>query len=265
MMKNKIVTVKNYVCGYEKFDFHRLFLNSESKTERLPINVFMVEHRQFGCLLIDTGCGSAMKRNPIQYALYKKQHAVEFTQEQSIVAQLKSEELDTVAVKKVLLSHAELSCCGELPAFEQSEVLSTAQVLDNLPNKLIPPRKRAVGVYESDIFLKKYFKWNYDVLGDGSIIAVDIGGHSKAMVGFYLPEHQILFMADAAIDERVLSKEWVPSPKLLSYQYDADRYLSVLANLRHLYKEHREVKIIFQHSQCPSVLVEYGQRSVTNE
>lgn len=263
-MKNKIITIKRYICGYEEFDCKELFRNSKYEKEILPINVFLIEHRKFGNILINTGCSSVLKKNTVQYTKLKTQRKISFKDSDAITEQLLSEDIDPVCIKKVLLTHCDPECCGALPLLPRYELISTAQVLcvlamalpaegvmrSTLPEKNI--KKSATGIFKGTTILRDYFKWIYDVLGDGSVLAVDLSGHAKAMTGFYLPEKNIFFAADAAIDERIFEENPVPTEKLLDLQYDADDYISTIMTLRRFHHNHPTTQLIFTHSQYDS-------------
>ena len=75
-MKNKIITIKRYICGKEEFDFSELFVNTEYGTEILPINVFLIEHKKLGNILINTGCSNLLKKNAVQYSALKTKHKI---------------------------------------------------------------------------------------------------------------------------------------------------------------------------------------------
>ena len=257
----KIVSMKVLHCGYEEIKMSEMYLNTDFKTEKLPVNVILLEHRKFGHILINTGCSKEMKRNPAAYAKYLMKHKVTFTKEDTLIAQLEKENMDALCIKKVLLTHINAECCGALPLLPKYELLSTAQLLcvmkfdndgDSIIKSTFPKENvvmKAFNVYKGDTPLKSCFKYVYDVLGDGSILAVDISGAANAMTGYFIPEENVFFAADAAIDERVLDNDLFPSEKLLAMQYDPDDYISVTATLRKLHREFPEIKFIFSHSK----------------
>lgn len=257
----KIVSLKILHCGYEEFKMSELYMNTDFKTEKLPVNVILLEHRKFGHILINTGCSKEMKKNPAAYAKYIMKHRITFKKDDTVIAQLEKEHMDPLCIKKVLLTHANAECCGALPLLPKYELLSTAQLLcvmkfdndsDNIIKSTFPKDNipmKAFNVYKGETPLKSCFKYVYDVLGDGSVLAVDISGAANAMTGYFIPEENIFFAADAAIDERFLEMDLFPSEKLLSMQYDADDYISVTATLRRLHREYPEIKFLFSHSK----------------
>ena len=259
-MSNKILSLKRYVCGREAFRFSDLYINTSDGEEELPINVLLLEHRKYGHALVNTGCTDLLKKNKAQYLQDRQRHKIHFEEGDSIIAQLRQDGMDPLLIKKVLLTHCSPECCGALPLLPRYEIVSSAQVLcllktreidedmmkATLPEKVIPVR--AAGLFQGETLLKAYFKWIFDIFGDGSVLAFDLSGHRSEMTGFYFTESRFLYAADAAVDERVLTQELVPSEKLLSQQSYPDEYLVSLMALRRLHREHPEITIRFLHS-----------------
>ncbi len=258
---NKIISIRQFVCGEEVFNFSDLFINSDSGEQTLPVNVLMLEHRKLGTILINTGCTGLLKKKLPQFISYKQKHKLRFEDPDSITEQLDKENIDPLVVKKVILTHCSPECCGALPLMPKYELISSAQVLcliktrdtdedmmkSTLPDDSIPIK--AAGIFNGQTFLNNYFKWVYDISGDGSVLGFDLKGHSRAMLGLYFTESRLLYAADAAVDERVLDEGLVPSDKLLSLQSDADDYLVTLSTLRRLHRENPDVTIRFLHSR----------------
>ena len=217
----KIVSLKILHCGYEEFKMSELYMNTDFKTEKLPVNVILLEHRKFGHILINTGCSKEMKKNPAAYAKYIMKHRITFKKDDTVIAQL---------------------LCVMKFDNDSDNIIKSTFPQDNIPMK-------AFNVYKGETPLKSCFKYVYDVLGDGSVLAVDISGAANAMTGYFIPEENIFFAADAAIDERFLEMDLFPSEKLLSMQYDADDYISVTATLRRLHREYPEIRFLFSHSK----------------
>ena len=258
---NRILSLKNFVCGTEDFNFSELFINSDEGKQELPINVLMFEHRKVGTVLVNTGCSEALKKNLTQYLKYRQEHELHFDRDSSILRQLDKENIDPFLIRKVLLTHCSPECCGGLPLLPKYEIISGAQVLwlikvrniddqmmkSTMPDVSIPVK--AAGVYSGKTFLKDYFKWVFDIFGDGSVLGVDLRGHKEGMMGFFFSESGFFYAADAAPDERVLENKLVPSEKMLSRQEEPDEYLVTIMTLRRLQREHPEVTVRFMHSR----------------
>lgn len=258
---NKIAEIKQIRCGSEEFDFSVLFRACETGIRKLPVNVLMFEHRRQGLTLVNTGCSLRIKKNPAAYVKIFGERKLDFTEKDSISRRLKDLSLDPLAVRKVLLTHCDPECCGGLPGLPKYELYSTARVLavltiadpaDNIMKSTLPGDnivKKAAGLYNGRSFIGDHFKFVFDVFGDGSVLAVDLGGHANAMAGLFFPEHDLFYAADACIDETVIDQCLVPSDKLLSRQNDPDEYIAVTAALRRLHREHPEVRLRFLHSE----------------
>jgi|GEM_PF-6851371 len=260
-MKNKILSIQAFACGQEAFHFSELYINSQGKEELLPINVLLCEHKKYGHFLINTGCTEQLKKNMPQYLKYKQKHRLKFSAEDSIVRQLQNNGMDPLLIKKILLTHCSPECCGALPLLPKYELLSSAQVLcliktrdtqgdmmkSTLPQAVIPVK--AAGIFKGETPLRAYFKWIYDMFGDGSVLGFDLRGHSSEMTGFYFTETKLLYAADAAVDERVIEQDLVPSEKMLELQAYPDEYLLTLASLKRLHRENPDVTLRFLHSE----------------
>lgn len=264
---DKIIGFRRYICGYEEFDFQELYKKCDRAKSRLPVNVFLVEHKKYGVMLINTGCSRLMKHNAVSFARYLAKNAVSFSDEDAIDKQLEKEKLDPSVIKKVLLTHCDPQCCGGLKLLPQYELRSTAQVLtmavladpsDGIMPSLMPPLetpKAAAGIFQGKHFLADYFKWVFDVFGDGTVLAVDLSGHARSMAGFCLTEKNLFIAADASVDETALDQHLTPSPKLLKNQFYPKDYLSVLDTLCRIRHDHPELRIVFNHSEIiPEVI-----------
>ncbi len=258
---DKIIDIKKYICASEELDFSAMYRQCSLGTKTLPVKVYMLEHRRQGHILIDTGCSRLLRNNPLTFARMLSRSRLSFGLSDDICTRLTEEKKDPLIIRKVLLTHCHPECCGALPLLPKYELISTPQVLavlrnadsrqDGIMKQTLPPpeiKRRAAGIYEGETILREYFKWVYDVFNDGSILAVDLNGHSRGMAGYYIPEKQIFFAADASIDETAVNEPLIPTKKLLSLQYDPDMYLSVLVTLRRIHKEHPEIKFLFSHS-----------------
>lgn len=258
---DKIISVKRYICGKEEFNFSELYRQCDKGVKELPINVFLLEHKKYGNILINSGCSKVMKKNLTAYTAFTSKHKIIFDENDAIGAQLTAEGKDPLIIRKVLLTQCTPECCGGLSLLPKYELISTAQVLtilwladtkDGIMKSTLPDssiKKSAAGIFKGKSFLKDYFKWVFDVFGDGTVLAVDISGAAKSMAGFYLPEKKLFFCADASTDISVLEEGLIPAEKLLSKVFYPDDYISVNATLRRIHKENPEITLVFNHSE----------------
>ena len=266
---NKILSLRAFACGEEQFNFTELFINSDAGEQYLPVNVLMIEHRKLGTALVNTGCTERLKKNLPQFISYRQKHKLRFENSDSILKQLDKENIDPRLIKKVILTHCSPECCGALPLLPKYELISSAQVLclikagitdDTMMKSTMPEPSvlvKAAGIFNGQTPLKKYFKWVYDIFGDGSVLGIDLRGHCQYMTGLYFTESRLLYAADAAVNESVLEEELVPSEKLLALQAEPDDYLVTLSTLRRLHREEPDITIRFLHSRSfPEIYAE---------
>ena len=258
---DKIISFKRYICGYEEFNFPELYKNCDLTAKKLPINVFKTEHKNYGTILINTGCSELLKNNPVSFAKFIARNQITFTDEDSIVNRLAEDKLDPRIVKKVLLTHCDPQCCGGLKLLPRYELRSTARVLtlailsdpsDGIIASVMPDMdvpKKAAGIFEGKSFLSDYFKWVFDIFGDGTILAVDLPGHAKAMTGFFLTEKNIFIAGDASIDASAIENDLTPTQKLLKNQCYPQDYKETLSTLKKIKTEHPEIQFLFTHSE----------------
>lgn len=261
MKSSRIIDFKVFKCGYEEFNFSELYRMCDYGQKKLPVNVILLEHRKYGNILINTGCTSEIRKNPIQFAKLLTERRISFSENDSIISQLEELKMDAVCIKKVLLTHCIPECCGALPLIPRYELLSGARVLstmfvadpsDGVMKSTLPESsitKKAGGLFKGTSVIKPYFKWVFDMFGDGSVLGFDISGSNVSMMGYFIPEINFLFAADASIDETAINENLIPTDKLLKMQAYPDDYISVLATIRKLHKEHPEIKISFLHSE----------------
>lgn len=262
----KIISLRAFACGEEQIDFSDMFINSQAGEQTLPINVLMLEHRKLGTILVNTGCTDRLKKNLPQFIAYRQKHKLRFEGSDSIIKQLDNENVDPRLIRRVILTHCSPECCGALPLLPRYELISSAQVLclikagitdDSMMKSTMPEPSvpvKAAGIFNGETPLKKYFKWVYDISGDGSVLGVDLRGHCQYMTGLYFTESRLLYAADAAPDERVLDEELVPSEKLLALQAEPDDYLVTLSTLRRLHREQPDITVRFMHSRSIPVI-----------
>lgn len=256
MKSKKILTLTPYACGriqFSKKDYKdKSFIN--------PLNselVFRIEHKQFGNILFNSGYSRLLHKKSPKILLFLKGNKLIYTKGEEITAQLENEGMDELCIKKIILSHAAVDSIAGLNLFSNYTLISTAQALTRLdhslfgeyiPKCMIPdtsiPRK-AVALYQKKTFLENYFRYIYDILGDGSVLGVSLDGHSKGHIGLFLPEWNILLGGSACTDSINLHSE--PSGNFLSRQYDEEKYLATLNNLRRFLSENPNVHCIFSH------------------
>lgn len=244
---DSIISLRRFCCGYEQ---SRSFGN-------LPVNVYLSEHKKHGPFLINTGCSPLLRTKPLAFAAATAGRKLVFRDKDTINRQLLDNGYDPVCIRKVLLTDCLPESCGALAALPRYELISGAGVLAEMASGgilsgLEPDEdvsKRSPGIFKGDTILRSYYKWIFDVFGDGSVLAAEISGRCKKMTIYYFTEKSIMFVGDAVTDEAVLDSNEKPSkfaPKRTSNPKDYAENLELLRRIRY---EHPEICFLTTHSK----------------
>lgn len=255
----KIKSIKIYLCGYCENNLKLVFKHHRNEVRKFPAIAVLIEHCILGNILYDTGYSELIYKNHIVSFIYNLLNKTYIDSKNTVVAKLQTDSIDPESINKIILSHSHPDHIGGLRLFNSYELLSTQKVLNTLKTgnafqlvfkNMIPNSNikfTPVKPYKHSIFLNEYFEKTYDVLGDGSIIGVEVNGHSDGQLGIYLPELNILFAADACWGSDLMSK--VKEMRFISRKIQSDfkQYVNTVSKLEKLAVDHPEIKIIYSH------------------
>lgn len=257
----KITGIKLYQCGFCKNNLGHVFKHQKSEVREFPALVVLLQHKEFGNILYDTGYSELIYKNHVISFLYNALNRTYLKEEDTITSKLKKDCIACDSIKKIILSHAHPDHIGGLRLFTRYELLSTKKVIDTLKKgscfnlvfrNMIPDGDicyKEVKLFEGDCILKKYFDGIYDVLGDGSVLGVELNGHALGQLGIYLPEYKMLFVADACWGADLLCK--VKNMRVVAklIQDDYKEYVKTATRIEEFSKAHPEIKIIYSHDR----------------
>lgn len=257
----RITKIKLYKCGYCKNNLRHMFQRHKKEIRDFPALAVLIQHKELGNILYDTGYSELIYKNHFVSFLYNTVNRAYVKESDTIVSQLMSDGIEPDSIGKIILSHAHPDHIGGLKLFEGYELLSTKKVIDTLKNgnvfqlvfrNMVPDKEivcKAVKPMKESNILEQYFDKTYDVLGDGSIIGVELNGHAEEQLGIYLPEYQLLFVADACWGEDLLCKVKDMSFIAKKIQNNYKDYAQTAAKLEQLSMEHPEIKMIYSHDE----------------
>jgi glyoxylase-like metal-dependent hydrolase (beta-lactamase superfamily II) len=171
-------------------------LTSRSWTEPLPINAFVIEHRD-GLVLFDTGQDRASITDPGYFpgglvgAMYRRTAQADIPPDQTLTAGLRRLGHDPSDVSMVVLSHLHQDHIGGLAELPQARILVSRPEWETLSE----PRAEMAGIMRRHIDLPglrweriehepvsdpavRPFDRAHDLFGDGSMLLIPTPGHT---------------------------------------------------------------------------------------
>ncbi len=256
----KIIGYKLYSCGFCKNNLGLVFKHQKLESRSFPALVVCLEHREFGHILYDTGYSKEIYENHIVSFLYNLLNKTYIDDEHTIRTQLQRDGIASGDIRQIILSHAHPDHIGGLKLFQDYQLLATEQVVKTLLTgnafklvfrNMIPERGIdyiCLQPCRKETCLHEFFDECYDVLDDGSMIGVLLSGHAEGQMGIYLPEHKVLFGADACWGTDLISR--TKDMRLIArwVQDDYCEYRNTVNRLTAFRKKHPEVTIVYSHS-----------------
>ncbi|WP_256972563.1 MBL fold metallo-hydrolase [Saccharibacillus sp. O23] len=245
------------------------------RSVRIPALFACIEHPQAGPILFDTGYSDRFFRetDPFPDRLYRMVTPVRFEAGQSAAERLRASGIPPESIRQIVVSHFHADHVAGLHDFPQAEFLYEREALESmrrlrgiravkrgfLPG-LLPgdfDRRARPFAPESRIevpeaLLPRFpFRRVTDVLGDGSLLAVDLPGHAYGQIGLLLRTERgpALLCADAAWSAAAYRENRPPSALAGIIMPDRRAYADSFRALRELHEAFPELTILASH--CP--------------
>jgi glyoxylase-like metal-dependent hydrolase (beta-lactamase superfamily II) len=237
-----------------------------------PAGFACIEHPQLGVILFDTGYSSrfftATERFP--YSLYRKLTPVIYEDKQSAVNQLDALGIAAQDVKLIVLSHFHADHLGGLCDFPNAQFIYLQAAYDAVKHRhgfnavrvgylseLLPSDflARSLSIDETErLAVPENFPFPraLDLLGDGSLIAVDIPGHAVGQIGLWVSTEQqsVLLCADAVWSSRAYREHRLPHLLAGLIMSNRAQYRDSFERLCRLHAQFPELQIVPSH--CPT-------------
>jgi len=164
----------------------------------LDVAAFVVEHPVAGLIVFDTGFGVRVRTDPEAYlgVVLNALAGFEMGEGQELAAQMRDAGLDPASVEYVVLSHLHFDHSGSVEAFggattvvahaERDAARASSGLLDFYFTEDVDEVGEWLEVdYDGGEPLAT-FTAHHDLLGDGSVVLVDLAGHTAGSQGMLL-------------------------------------------------------------------------------
>jgi len=258
-------------AGYCTAPEHIAIHGGRWRSIHFPAMFALLRHPKFGAMLFDTGYSyhffDETKKFPKRF--YRWMTPVTLHEEDLVVNQLAKFDLRPQDISHVFISHFHADHIASLPDLAWSRYVYLPHAFSGLrhlrPSEdlkhaflrgLIPldfdARSQEVDITQPVLLSEEYspFRTGYDLLGDGSIIGVELPGHAHGQMGIFARDDSgkvFFFVADAAWLKRSLIENRPPHTIANNIFSDPTAYRETLGNLHTYYLTHPDTVIIPSH------------------
>lgn len=273
----RITRVIRYDCGFCTNDLSVIFSKKKREKRQFPATATLIWHRELGNILYDTGYSEKIFQKGFALGLYRFFNPVSLKSEERIHKQLMRDKISPESVKTIILSHAHPDHVGGLEYFSRysPKLITSPQVRavmeapgfvglirqciqkgSPVPRfaRLFRPlssftdiRWQDLEKYHGEHFLYNYFDTIYDLLGDGSIMGVELNGHCKGQLGLWIPDKCLFLAADACWGKDLLShtRQMRLIPRWI--QEDFSEYRRTIVRICRLKQDYPAIHVEFSH------------------
>ncbi|WP_238649614.1 MBL fold metallo-hydrolase [Paenibacillus piscarius] len=258
----------------------RLTLRGGSlKPVAFPAGYALIRHPEHGPILFDTGYSARFfeETASLPASLYRRITPVVFKEEESAVRRLREGGIAPEEVRYVVLSHFHADHIGGVRDFPQAQFIYLQKSYDAVSG-LGPVRATKAGflpgLLPGDFTRRSLpvdeaspkrplpeglpFTEAYDLLGDGSLLAVELSGHAAGMIGLFVSttEHDYLLCADTVWSSRAFRENRRPHPAAGIIMSSRAEYRLNFERLRRIHEQHPALRIVPSH--CREALAHWG-------
>lgn len=232
--------------------------------------VALIEHPQHGMIVWDTGYAPRMLNatERLPWRLYRRATPLHIAPELSLAAQLDRIGIAPESIGTLILSHLHADHVAGLRDLPSARIVLHRAALDEWRRRtglralgraivpaLFPPdfAARAQPIDRFDGAALPGLGATHDLLGDGSILLVELPGHARGQIGAFLPsaDRPVLLAADGAWHSRAIRERRPPHPLTYLFVDDRRAVQHTLAALHDFAVARPDVLIVPTH--CPEI------------
>jgi len=257
-MQGNITKINYYSCGYCVNNLGLVFRGHGKEKRDFGAGVFLMEHREHGYILFDTGYTTDIYHCGIVGKLYNLFNPTHVTREDMIDQQLMVDGIAPDEIRYIILSHLHPDHIGGLSQFPNAKIIISAKVYERYK----APHMRDLFIRQ---FIPEFFENNiivlddrqlnstqsqffsaYDMFGDGSILITNMDGHAYGQIGA-LVNNRIFLAADTCwgvdLIDKIPQMKYIPS----KIQDDYSEYKTVGRTLARM--RDNGIELMFSHDK----------------
>lgn len=234
-----------------------------------PAGFAYVEHPHAGGILIDTGYTARFNHETLRlpFRIYRRLTPAKISPEEEGVRQLEALGIEAESIRTVILTHFHADHIGGARDYPRARFVYLQQAYDAVRHLngvaalragflrgLLPDdftaRSQPIGQQEAvRLPFSAPFDHGYDLLGDGSLFAVELPGHAKGQIGIFLATESADYFlcADAVWSSRAYRENRPPHPVAGLIMSDRLEYRRTMEKLRELHLQAPELRIVPSH------------------
>ena len=250
------------------------------QTKKYPSMFMHIEHPTHGHILYDTGYSERFHHETKNFPnkLYALLTPVFVNDKDIAISKLKEMGVEKDDVKYIIISHFHADHISAIADFPNAKYIYLKDDYDKvkglkgirgLLNGFLPgllPKdfeQRSIQIDDKykmtkmDHKIGDYFKYTYDIFGDGSLVAVDLPGHTSAQLGLYMrtKTKDFFLVADSCWHSKSIRDNTRPSLLTNLIHHNSKNLYQTLESLHKLYLEDQSLEQIPSH--CGEVFHKY--------
>jgi N-acyl homoserine lactone hydrolase len=228
---------------------------------RLAQNAVLIKHPK-GNVLIDTGLGKNIEQQFESNSFFDRQ-LFKFDALDPVYDQLLRNNEDPVTVSKIIPTHLHWDHASGIEDFKQAQVWVQKEELEEAKSGQAPAHLQSQiddpnilwNIFSLNNVSYKGFSRSLDLYKDGSIVLVDLSGHSAAQVGIFLTVssgEQYFFIGDTTWTTKGIEDN---SPRsnlikwLVQLNWSDDKNTQQIDKLHQFQKNNRSITVVPAHDE----------------